>query len=506
MNSKKSTLIVLLLTCLIAGQIYSTYAEDYRPHLQVTTANTTFAAGSRGSISITLRNDGNFDATEVEATLTSTIPGVTPLTGAQKVVNKVGTDTSVTYTVDVIVDQTVATGAYVLSLSLNYLRGGFGIVTVTVPVSILVDQPSLPSVKITAASNKINPGAINVIHLTAKNIAATNITDADLTLGSTTSLISVSDTINYHLAALNAGDSVSFDVSIVVLENTPIGAYSLTAQVWYTNNFGVTVKQTISIPLEVSAVAVIRTPVVTILNLAPKTMLPGEVFTISLKVSCSGAPIYNARAVLGQDPTGLISPVSQTTLSLGDLGVDSSSTISYIMLLSGSAVAADLPLMVSVKYLDSKGVAGTATETITVPVENLVDFNLMKDVVISAEKGATTSFEGDLLLVGTGKVEFASISVVPSGPVQRVTGSSEYIGAIDPDSPVPFTIQFSTGSNATVGDYNLNLKITYLNSRNMQENKTIIVPLHVVNPSTTVTPTNNDGGIWGWIKRLFGLQ
>ena len=202
MNGKKSTLIVLLITCMMAGQIISTYAADYRPHLQVTTANATFPAGSRGSMTITLRNDGNFDATEVEAILTSTTPGVTPLAGAQKVVNLVGTGTSVSYTVDVFIDQAVATGAYVLTLSLNYLRGGVGVVTVTVPVSIIVDTPSLPSLRITPSSNKITPGVVNTVHLTVENIAAANVTNIDITLSSASPLISLSD--DYQLQHLEA--------------------------------------------------------------------------------------------------------------------------------------------------------------------------------------------------------------------------------------------------------------------------------------------------------------
>ena len=75
MNGKKY-LIPILFACLLAGQIATTYAEDFIPHLQVTTTNTTLAAGSKGSISITFYNGGNFDVTEIEALITSTTPGI----------------------------------------------------------------------------------------------------------------------------------------------------------------------------------------------------------------------------------------------------------------------------------------------------------------------------------------------------------------------------------------------------------------------------------------------
>jgi len=505
MNTKKNILIVLLITCMMAGQTYATYAEDYRPHLAVTTANTTFSAGSKGTISITLTNDGNFDVTEVEAILSSATVGITPVSGAQKVINKIGQDDSKTYTVDVMVDQNVAVGAYVMTLTLGYLRGGYGLVTVAVPISIIVNQPSLPAVKITASSNKITPGSINKLHLTVENIAQSKISNVKISLSSPTSLISLIDTVNYNIDEIATSKTVNFDASLIVLENTPIGAYALTAQVWYVNDFNVTLKQTINIPLEVNAVAVTSTPVVTIENLTPNSVNPGEEFTIKLRVSCAGAAIYNTKAILGQDAKGLISPISPTTVSLGDLSIDGQNDLSYTLLLSGSATAADIPLTVSVKYLDSKGVSGTATETITVPVENLVEFGLLEDTTVVAEKGKTTTFEADVLLVGTGKVEFASVEIVPGGPVEKVTGSSEYMGAIDPDSPSPFTLKFKVKNDTASGDYDLTLKITYLNSRNIQETKTFTVPLQVVNASQAVTVTK-DEGILGWIKRLFGIQ
>jgi hypothetical protein len=79
------------------------------------------------------------------------------------------------------------------------------------------------------------------------------------------------------------------------------------------------------------------------------------------------------------------------------------------------------------------------------------------------------------------------------------------MGAIDPDSPSPFTLKFKIGNDTATGDYKLNLKITYLNTRNVEETKTISIPLQVVN-ATQVTNVTNDEGIWGWIKRLFGIQ
>jgi hypothetical protein len=504
MNVKKNTLVALLLTCLMAGSTISAYADDYRPHLQVTTTNTTFSAGGKGVMGITLFNGGGYDVIEVEAILRSTVSGITPLEGAQMVFANI--EESVSYEVVIMVDQDVAVGAYVVTLQLSYLINGYEEVDVAVPIGIVVDQPALPMVRITASSSKVTPGVVNLLRLTAQNIADVSISDVEISLSSATSLITINDPINYRISELGPGESATFDVSVSVLENTPIGAYAVTARVWYKNGMGVTSSQTISIPLEVTETAVTRSPVVTVRNLAPRSVLPGEGFSLSLEASSVGAPVYNAKAVISMDVAGRVSPMTQTTVSLGDISAGGDVKFSYDLLMSGSASAGDIPLTVSVKYVDAKGVQGTMTETVTIPVENLVKFSLMKDAVVSAEKGKTTTFEADLLLVGTGKVEFSSISIVPEEPVEKVTGSTEYIGAVDPDSPVPFTLLFKVRDNATVGSYDLKLKISYLDSRNVVQNRTISVPLQVVNPVVTTSTTTNDGGVWGWLRRLFGLQ
>jgi hypothetical protein len=258
--------------------------------------------------------------------------------------------------------------------------------------------------------------------------------------------------------------------------------------------------------LEVTTSKVIKSPVITITNLNPSRVIPGQQFSVDLQVSCADAAVYNVKAVLTTDVTGLISPLNPTTVSIGDLTVGGNAKFTYILLLSGSATAGDIPLTVNVKYIDSKGVQGVATETITIPVENLVQFSLMEDMVIIAKKGSTQTMEANLLLVGTGKVEFTKIQVLPDTHVNQIAGSTEYLGAIDPDSPVPFTLKYAVSNSSTTGDYNLKLRITYLDSRNTQQNSTLSIPLTVTNSSPVIPPPSSDGGIWGWLRRLFGLQ
>ena len=121
--------------------------------------------------------------------ISSTTPGVSILSGSQYVINKIAIGASASYSATVMIDQGVAVGAYPLTMTLSYLRAGRGIVTVVVPLTIVVNQPSLPALRITTSGSKITPGVENTINLTVENIGNTSVKDVDITLASASPLL-----------------------------------------------------------------------------------------------------------------------------------------------------------------------------------------------------------------------------------------------------------------------------------------------------------------------------
>ncbi len=210
MNGKKRYLIPIMLLCLMAGQIGLTYADDIIPHLDVSVTNTTIAAGTHGIIGITINNSGSYDATEVEAFLTSATPGIAILSGAQKVVNTIDKGTSTTYNATVMVDQSVAVGDYPITMTLSYLRAGRGIVTVTIPITIVVNRMFLPMVEVTVSPNELNVSAINDVTMKVRNIADTKINNVAIALSTASPFLSIESTSNYNITTLNSNDSMSF--------------------------------------------------------------------------------------------------------------------------------------------------------------------------------------------------------------------------------------------------------------------------------------------------------
>ncbi|HIH88802.1 TPA: hypothetical protein HA344_06300 [Candidatus Bathyarchaeota archaeon] len=504
MNVKKSYLIPILLACLMTGQIASTYADDIS-HLEISATNIYLTAGAKGKVTLQLHNAGDYEITEIDAIVTSSTPGLSVIEKTHNIVNSIGSEQTVSYNVTLYVDQSLAVGSYTLSFQSNYVRQGRSI-TLTVPINIIVNDAFQPMAKVTVAPSKLAAGATATVTMKVENISPNDISDLDIILSSGSPLLSIENQLNYHAASIAVGSSVSFDVLVKSLENTPVGAYSLNAGVYYSDQSGNRLKQAISLPVEVASPYLPRNPIITVTNLSTSTVTPGQQFDINLSIACTGASVYNAKTTLSLDQQGLLSPVNPTSLAIGDLNPDESIQQKYTLILDGSAPAGEMPLTVTVRYTDYKGTQGTATEIITIPVNQLVDFTLMEDVVVTAQISKTTTYEGDLLLIGTSRVEFTRLQVVSFDPVATVVGSTEYIGAVDPDSPVPFSIKFKVNNGTAIGSYTMKLKVTWMDNRNIQQEQTLDVPLSVVKATTVTTTTGEDGGLWGWLRRLFGIQ
>jgi hypothetical protein len=500
MNGKRSTMIVGLLICLMAGQIAYAYADDIIPHLEVNVTNTTFSAGTHGVIGITIHNGGNYDASEVEAFITSTTPGISILTGSQKVINVLSQGGSTSYNATVMIDQSVGLGAYTLAMQLTYLRAGRGIVTVPIMITIVVDKLFLPMIEVTASPKKLNVGELNVVTLTISNIAAMDVEGVALTLSTASPFLSLEGPLNYNTTIIKAGSTTSFTTRVYALESTPLGPYALAASMFYSDPSNDSFKQAATLPLEVTDPMINNIPVLTVTNLNTTTAIPGQRFTIQARVDCADASALNTKATITLDATGLLRPLTPTTISLGEMNPGDSQTVSCTVLVDGAAPAAQIPATIALAYTDSKGVQRTTVETLTVQVGQVVNFAIMNPTQVSADQGTQAKIDSSLLLKGTSKVQFTTIDVVGDSTVTIIPESSYYIGAIYPDSPVLFTLKFNILSNATLGNANVKIRVSYLDNLNRPQQQMLSYSVTVTKPAATI---GND--FWGWLRHLLGM-
>jgi hypothetical protein len=507
MVRKKTVLIPIIMACVLAGQLGTVFADDYVPHLEVSVKNIYLAAGRQGKIAINLSNGGTIEATEVEATLASSTPGLSILSGNHKVFNEIPAGENKTYEAILYVDQGLSVGSYTLTLQLCYVRQ-YKTVSVNVPVNVVVNEPFQSMLKfvLSPGTSSFKAGTTNPLDFSAVNISNETLKDLRISLSSTSLLTAIIGDVNFNENELDAGVATIFTTALDVLDSASLGSYSVSGLAYYSDVSGNRFRQSFTLPFDVSSLEPIKTPTLTINNMNPlASVTPGQSFDLDILVTCSNADAFNVRASAALDQKGVLSPQSPLNVAMGDIEASESVPLKYSLMVDGAAAPGQIPVIVTLRYTDSKGVQGTSTETMTVIVDETVDFSLLNDLTLTIKQGGTKQFEGDLLLIGTSRVDFVRVSAAAQDPFIQVTGSSEYLGAIDPDSPVPFTINFGVKAGTALGDYTLPIRIKYMNHRNQIKEGVINVPVTVVEPQTATQASSSDIGFWGWLRQILGL-
>ena len=103
------------------------------------------------------------------------------------------------------------------------------------------------------------------------------------------------------------------------------------------------------------------------------------------------------------------------------------------------------------------------------------------------------------------KGEFANLEIIESTTFMKISGSEEYIGAVDRDSPIPFDLEFEVMTGTSPDVYDLTLNVKYTDDLNQEHEEQIDVPMAVREAQSMVESSGSGGGFWVWLRRLLGL-
>jgi hypothetical protein len=506
---RKNVLILATLLVILTSQIAVTHAADDLPILQVSVSDIYLTAGQENLITVNLKNTGDYKLFDIESTLTSTIPGISILRDVQKVYNEIEKGKTASYTPAVYIDQNVALGAYTLSLTVLYgrFRGTQENVKV-IPVGIVVQQGYAPKIKYTTAEGglRAKAGTVTALGLSFQNDWDSEIKELEFTFTSLSNYITITNNLSSSIQSLSVGEAVQLSPTVSVLEGTPLGVYTLAATVSYQDASDNKYHQTFTIPVNVDSTAASKNTVVTIKDITmPEHLKPGDVFDLKVNVQCTGADAYDIITKLSFGAVTALSPLSPTAASVGDLNVGKTVIVDYRVLVSGDVKAGQYPVSLSISYTNSKGTSDTLTETITVMVESLIDFEVLDAPTITVKKGEASEIEADLLLIGSDSVQFVSVELVESPVLMRVSGSTEYIGAVDPDSPIPFNIKYRVAADAPEGSHTMSVRVNYRDHLNREHHEDVGLGVTVVGAQSGGAETPEAPPLWMWVRRLLGL-
>jgi len=417
------------------------------------------------------------------------------------------------------VESSCPLGAYSLTLQLEYTDTSDKTYVDSMQIGVVVDaiKPANPLPAINVTGYDLTAGDNNEISISITNIGKTNAYDvkAVLTVPSTVSEISIVKESYMTFDEIQHTETVWMHPVLYVESSCPLGAYSLTLQLEYTDTSDKTYVDSMQVGVAVNSVKPTERTRIAIQNfqVTPTKVFPGNESTVKLELKNWGSNAYDVQAKLTIDSQSPFVSLDPTLVFVGDLRLNQTATVVYNLSISGDADAKlhRLPLIIS--YYDVNDQPESLTEDISIRVHSIIGFRLLdiEPSIITAEPGETVTVEADLLLVGTETVEFVEIEIVENhsiSPFLSIPQSYEYIGRVDPDSPIIFNIQFMVGSNATAGSYTLQIRVNCWDGYNQQRQTVIGLPVAVDESSNQNAASSSTlwDVIWTIIRILFGVK
>ncbi|UCH56728.1 MAG: hypothetical protein JSV18_05070 [Candidatus Bathyarchaeota archaeon] len=510
----KNLVFILIVTCAIAPQIAIASAESFVPFLLISTADPYLTAGEENQIQIILKNTGDYEIYQVEAILSvpATTPGIAIIDGTHKIFNKITDGSTKSWNPVIYVDRNTPLGAYTLNLQVSYNRQFTPTrpATTVIQIGVVVNNVTRPELDLDVRmeSPGFTTGTKVKASVTIENIGDDTIHDVDVRVTSNSPYVVLLEDSRFTRDSLEADEIVKFTPTLSVSRNAPLGVYTLTAVITYEDAEINEYRETFTLGLTVDTIQVVKQTSVVLKNYSttPETIHPGDDVDLSLQLECLGAKAYDVKASLYFDPLTGISTLSPTTIALGDLEPGELAGASYRLIVDGAQRSGQYLSTLTLSYLDADGVPKSLSEKLTLSVRGIVDFSLINTDSVEAVAGAITVLEADLLLIGTESVQFVDVDVVKDAVIHRTSESYEYIGAVDPDSPLLFDLEFLVADGADLGDHTLKLKVSYTDDLNQEHETTIEFPITVTEASSEVdVSAGSTGGFWGWLRRLLGL-
>ena len=484
-------------------------AGNYTPLLRVKVSDIYLTAGEENTIEIELRNTGSYSVYEVEAILTSTNPGIAVIDKGHMIFNEIEAEKSKRYRPVIYVDEDTPIGPYTLTLTLTYRQmyklGTPYIHTTSLQIGVVVVNASKPKIglRIGLTDPHLTAGEENEVSLEVRNRGSETLRDIEVTLTSNTPYIAVLDGL-LDIDELKPGESEYRAITLAVPSGAPKGVYTLTATATYRDEDGESHSDVETIGVSIEEVKVERETTILLESYEASSLeaKPGESLTLTLNLKCVGAEAYEVKVTLTPDPMGIFSLLTPSLQYIGDLKPGERTSVSYKLRVDGEAKAGQYPLTLQITYIDSDGLPGSAAEAVTLMVTPLVEFRILIDGSIHAYKGASATLSGDLLLIGTESVRFVELGVEGDNVFKAV--DSEYVGEVDPDSPIPFDLTFTVSGNATEGVHSLRVRVSYLDNLNRRRSVVVEVPIQI-EAQQEVEVVRKRGGIWLLIRWLLGI-
>lgn len=385
---------------------------------------------------------------------------------SQSGIVKAGDSFTLFFQVDVT--DSAKVGAYTGSLGIDYSR----VVETGSPRHANIDVPFRVTGKIVlsaSSSDQLSPGTSSPVTINLSNIGSTNASAVIATLGAggptnLSSMVAGVGVSTFNIGTIPVGSSVQIKPLIYASNNAADTLQVGSLQVSYRDAYGIKQLQTLTFGLIVLPKAVQSEVTIT-----PETgsnssnvITAGQIYDYKFKVTNNSDKPLSDLLVTLASPSDTLKILKDSKWSITTLDAGASQEFATQVFAPTTMIGIPVTFNLSVKYL-----SGGQSRTESVSVGSYVDgqINVTAYDVGVSYIGGIPNVIGNLLNEGNTQALFTTIELTNADGLVTTLPPQQYLGDLDQNSPLPFSIPIQVSKGATSGtNYPVSLKVTYKDS------------------------------------------
>jgi hypothetical protein len=209
----------------------------------------------------------------------------------------------------------------------------------------------------------------------------------------------------------------------------------------------------------VSPVSVLTAGQVNPMPIIIKNTGTGSANSLTISISLGSSALSSTTAPL-------VIEGSDTIWHAQNLQANSSITLNPQIFASTNAMGNAYQLQVSLNYRDAVGTAQSEVHTLGFSVQGSITIVVQSVFISPAPVGAggNITISGNLLNEGNVAAMYMNATAIIKPPFEALDGSSIYLGELDPNTPLPFSISMRVLGDTENGTYPLNVLFYYKDS------------------------------------------
>jgi hypothetical protein len=458
-----------------------------RPALYTALNQTELIPAQVNSVPLMISNNGSGSASNIIITASSQQGAI--LNTISKVSN-ISAGAYVSEPLQIYIPQSVAGNIVYITITMSYQDPYGNNKTTSEVVTSYASQAAQPKLQYETTQQTLTPGVTNTVNLTLLNTGNIPLEQISSSFSTQSQYESVTGSFPY-VQSLIPGQSINSTIGIYVAPSASNSAFSLTVTSNFIESNGISGSSTQTLGFSTSNYV---SPVSIQVKSLVANLSVGQSSRVSFEIQNLGQlPVNSPTIGLGAS-TPLVVSGNSSFSSPGYVIPPGGSMIFNASLSSSpSAAPGSYSGQLSVSVVEPNGNSYQNSFTVGFTLYGTIDFVVQGETV--TQSGSNYTITGTLLNEGTAIAYYTYI--VAGLGASSPSSPSAYIGEVDPNTPLPFSVTTDAASSQSVSSAQIVLQISYKD--NFGTNRTAILstvaPVSVSETSTATSAAPHSRGL-----------